>query len=198
MPPNRRRNAHLERPACHAPGSLYRDGISVTVVTERRQARATVIVEVEPAPALRPAGKPERDPGRTERGRPIPRTALPQAPGPTGRRSERDTEPATAAPGRAGRHRGPHHEDHHQAPREDPARLRPERLAHALAHAVAATAKHGRLRLPADRPLGRSPFHGGSTGQRAGPRADGQSRWSGVSTPPRPVTLKSWDVEVQR
>src|SRR3954463_10622101 len=87
--------------------------------------------------------------------------AGPRAHGPP---SERDTEPATAAPGRAGRHRGAHHEDHHQAPREDPARLRPERLAHALAHAVAATAKHVRLRLPADRPLGRSPFTGARPG----------------------------------
>src|SRR4051812_45967105 len=58
---------------------------TVTVVTERRRAAATVPFEVEPAPALRPAGN--RNAIRAARsGNDRSPTALPQAPGPTGRR----------------------------------------------------------------------------------------------------------------
>ena len=52
--------------------------------------------EVAPAPALRPAGKPEREPGRTVRATTDPTTRRCRRPhGPTGRRQNRDTEPAT-------------------------------------------------------------------------------------------------------
>jgi len=59
-----------------------------------------VIAEVAPAPALRPAGKPERDPGRTERvdDRFHRRRCRRPPGGPTGRR-QIDTEPAPAASG---------------------------------------------------------------------------------------------------
>ncbi len=62
------------------------------------------------APALRPAGKPERDPGRTERATTDEELALPQAPnGPTGRRQR--TKPTR--PGRP--HARPRYEVHHMA-----------------------------------------------------------------------------------
>jgi hypothetical protein len=60
-----------------------------------------VIREVAPAPALRPAGKPEREPGRTERATTeSTHGAAAGLYGPTGRRHNRDTEPATGLLGR--------------------------------------------------------------------------------------------------
>ena len=68
----------------------------MTSVTEGRAARATVTREVPPAPALRPAGKPERETGPHGAGDDRSHERRCRRPhGPTGRRHNRDTEPAT-------------------------------------------------------------------------------------------------------
>jgi len=110
----------------------------VTSITECRGLPATVTVEVAPAPALRPAGKPRRDPGsgataatsvKSRRCRRLPIE-------PTGRRQRNETQPAPVPAGRAAR-RGGTHGDHQQASQEDRARPHPAAgLADALVHAV--------------------------------------------------------------
>jgi hypothetical protein len=122
----------------------------------------------------------------------------PRAHGPPSSGTKPPARPSSALP----LNRGAQHGDHHQGPQQARARLGPQGLADALAHAVVRRrtrtrrderpgdifpgASHflARLCRPADRPLGRSAL-GHSTGSRAGPRAGGQPRWSGVSTPPR-------------
>ena len=130
------------------------------------------------APALRPAGKPERDPGRTERAttdeerrcrRPPtgPRAAVRERnqPGMGARTPGRDTRCITWRPSRSCATRSS---------------TSPSSRAGGCAGTCSNPAKPARLRHPADRLLGRRTL-GSSTGPRAGLRAGGQSRWSGVS-----------------